>query len=160
MARPVHAPTYGTTLVPAALRWAGLPCDEDELHLPLERIEACLEELAYARGEPALGLSLPERLTFPRSSYGEVAAQASDDVDAALTRVARYAGLVVPGATGERRGPELSLRFPPRAQRPSRVLHEWGLAHSLHTLRAAAGVRLRPRRVWFCKITLPIANPV
>lgn len=149
MARPVHAPTYATTLVPAALRWAGQACAEDEVLLPLDRIEACLEELAFGRGEPALGLSLPERLVFPRSSYAEVAAQASDDVDAALGRIARYAGLSVPGATGERRGSGLSLRFPPRAQRPSRVLHEWGLAQALHTLRVAAGTRLRPRRVWF-----------
>jgi len=149
VARPAHEPPIATTLVPAALRWAGREAPHDEVLLSPSAIEETLEELAFARGEPELGLLLPERLVFPRYGYGELAARSSSDVRSALFRLARYAPLAVPGAQGEVVGDAFHLRHVWRARRPSRVLHEFGLAHALHTLRVASGQRIRPVRVWF-----------
>ena len=117
--------------------------------MPLAEIEDQLEQIAIGRGEPELGLLLPRRLVFPRYGYGELAARASNDVHAAMERLARYAPLAVPGASGSCEGATFRVRFPPRPRKASRVLHEWALAHALETLRAESEVFLIPERVWF-----------
>jgi len=147
--RPSKEPPIANTLVPALLRWTGVAVADNELALPLNEIEDKLEGIAIERGEPELGLLLPTRLSFPRYGYGELAARASTDVHAAMERLARYAPLAVPGAVGTCEGRSFRVRFPPRARRPSRVLHEWALAHALATLRAESEVFLLPERVWF-----------
>lgn len=148
MGRPSKEPPIATTLLPAVLRWHGEPSEADEISLPLDAIERALEEIAVAHGEPALGLLLPARLTFSRYGYGELAARSSENVAAALDRLARYASLATPGATGSFDATDLRIRFPERARRPIRVLHDWSLAHALHTLRASCDAPLRPTRVW------------
>ncbi|MGZ3420225.1 MAG: AraC family transcriptional regulator ligand-binding domain-containing protein [Polyangiales bacterium] len=148
MGRPTKEPPIATTLLPAVLRWHGSAGDGDEMSLPLDAIERTLEEIANAHGEPALGLLLPSRIAFTRYGYGELAARASEDVSAALDRLARYASLSTPAATGTREGGSLRIRFPERPRKPARVLHDWSLAHALHTLRESCDAPLRPTRVW------------
>jgi len=148
VARPSKEPPIATTLVPALLRWTGVAVESDESVLPLNEIEDTLEQVAFERGEPELGLLLPKRLVFARYGYGELAARASADVRAAMERLARYAPLAVPGAVGSCDGRTFRVRFPPRARRPSRVLHEWALAHALETLRTESEAFLLPERVW------------
>jgi len=149
VARPSKEPPIATTLVPAVLRWHGASVERDELELPLDRIEDALEEIAIARGEPELGLLLPERLVFKRYGYGELAARASADVRSALERLARYAPLAIPGALAEVRDRSFHARFVRRPRRPSRVLDDWALAHVLDTLRRESETQLLPERVWF-----------
>jgi AraC-like DNA-binding protein len=146
--RPSKEPPIATTLLPAVLRWHGTHVEGDEVSLPLDTIERTLEEIATAHGEPALGLLLPGRIAFTRYGYGELAARSSENVGAALDRLARYASLATPGATGSRDGESVHLRFPARARRPVRVLHDWALAHTLHTLRDSCDAPVRPTRVW------------
>jgi AraC-like DNA-binding protein len=151
VARPKKEAPIATTLLPAVRRFIGLlgeSASDDEVALPLSAIEDELEEIATARGEPELGLTLPARLTFPRYGLGELAARASSDVRSALERLARFVPLSVPGAVGSMDS-GFAVRFPPRARRPSRVLNEWALAHALHTVREETGEFLQPQRVWF-----------
>lgn len=142
-------PKVATTLIPALRRFCGAPVADDTIELGLTEIERELEEIAEERGEPALGLTLPERLVFSRYELFELAARASSDVRAALHRLAPHLHARVPGVTASFGDRAFRARFPARARKPSRVLHEFALAHPLHAVRAESGEFLLPTRVWF-----------
>jgi AraC-like DNA-binding protein len=126
--------------------------DADEASITPARIGDLLEAASVALGEPSLALRLPRDLRFRRYRFAEVSARASATVRDGLSRLARYAGVLIPGVEGRLDEREVvSYRVStPRAPRGlGRFVHEYALAFALEHARRESGRSIDVESVWF-----------
>lgn len=170
MARPSKEPPSPSSLPPALVRFVrahggdatllacrfGMAADVDDRDDAAISASGASELIACAAellGEPYLALRLPSELPRKRYEHAELAARASATVRDALTRIARYAPLVLPqlecalddGTTEAR----WSSRTRGHPRGVGRHAHEYALAYVLDHCRRESGASIAPSRVWF-----------
>lgn len=181
MARPSKEPPSPSSLAPALLRFvrahggdaALLACrfdfaadtdDRDDAPMSATGASDWIAAAAEMLGEPYLALRLPSELPHKRYEHAELAARVSANVRDALTRIARYAPLVLPqldcALDEDANEARWSSRTRGHPRGVGRHAHEYAIAYALEQCRRESGRAITPTRVWFLHARPPDLAPL